>query len=337
MAVNMLEQIMPGRLHHISDDAYYAAKGRHILSSRDEGKSWHRLASVPVGITTRLKAASRLASRLFRAEIHHILPVGDALVVFAFGRIWVFDLNKCAWEADPEAIHGGRPLAVCSTGDALYYGEYKSNECRGPIRIYRSIDRGRTWDVAHQRNDIRHVHGVFLDPFTKTIWFTTGDEDHECGIWRTQDDFASVTRVLGGSQQFRAVDLVFTEDHVYFGTDTPLEQNYIYRFTRTGDTVEQIAPVASSVFYGARVGKRIFFGTVCEPSQVNETRVATIVGSDETGAQWREIQRSSKDAWPMKYFQYGQFRFPRGTNHSSYLWFSSLAVKRDQMLFRLPI
>lgn len=141
----------------------------------------------------------------------------------------------------------------------VYYGEYRSNSEREPVHIWSLEKDGRKWKSVWHFENIRHVHGVFHDPYTDSIWVTTGDMDQEAGIWRTDDRFISLCRVVGGSQQLRAVQLLFNKDYVYFGSDTPDEKNFIYRMDREGKNLENLTPVGSSVFYGCKVGKKLFF------------------------------------------------------------------------------
>ena len=51
---------------------------------------------------------------------------------------------------------------------------------------------------------------------------------------RASLDWKRVEVVLSGSQQARAVGAVATADGLYFASDTPLEQNYVYKLDREG-------------------------------------------------------------------------------------------------------
>ena len=327
-----------GRVHHISNSGLIASKGRHIYVSKNLGDDWLYLASVPVSILAKLKTATYLGRRLFRADIHHIIPCSpSSLTVFAFGKIYLFDQTTRRWNGNPQIVNGSKPIVVCRTKNFLYYGQYFANPNRLPARIYASEDNGRSWKSVYEFVDVRHVHGIFSDPWSDSLWITTGDDDEECGIWKTDNKFSSMQRVLGGSQQFRAVQLVFAPDYIYFGTDTPREQNFIYRFSRDLGEPERLFPVASSVFFGTRVGRRIFFSTVCEPSSVNETRMITLLASDESGSNWQTVTKLQKDRWPMTSFQHGQLFFPQGDSASPYLWYTPFAVNHDQTTWRVHL
>jgi hypothetical protein len=325
-----------GIVHWICGDAAYGSRGNRVFVSADGGRSWAHLFDIPLSFKQRGRSLNRLAQRLFRAGVHHITYVPDnTLVLLAYGAIYVYDLAANALLADRTKIEGSRPLALCNAGDRrLYYGEYRRNPDRTPVRIIASDDGGHMWQTAYEFTDVRHVHGVFHDPYEGGLWVTTGDKDNESAIWVTHDDFRTVDRVLGGRQQTRAIQLLFTKDHVYFGSDTPLELNHVYRLSRRDGELVKLHSVEGSVFHGCRTGAGLFFSTACEPSQVNSSRTATVWGST-TGDVWRPVARFEKDAWPARLFQYGQIMFAGGQETSQHLWLTPFAVKPDQLSLRI--
>jgi len=217
--------------------------------------------------------------------------------------------------------------------DSLYFGEYFGNPDRQAIHIYGSQDGGRHFETVYTfpPGTVRHVHGVFADPYSDLLWVTTGDTDEESAIWITDDRFGHLERVVGGTQRHRAVQLLFTERFVYFGSDTPLERNYLYRLERESGRVKCLQTVQGPVFYGCKVGDVLFFSTVVEPSSVNVERHACLWGSPD-GNSWQCLAKFRKDFWPMKLFQYGQILFPSGENNTGRLWFTPFATECDQTL-----
>jgi hypothetical protein len=137
--------------------------------------------------------------------------------------------------------------------------------------------------------------------------------------------------VLQGKQQARAVAAVPTEDGLYFSSDTPLESNSIYRLDRQ-QSLLQIAPISSSSIYGCRVGSRLFFSTMVEPSEVNRDRHVRVYGSGAHGRQeWHSQVSWQKDSLPMGLFQYGNAFLPDGDNATSFLALTTIAVQRDDL------
>ncbi len=232
-----------------------------------------------------------------------------------------------------DAVNGAARVADAgSAGPALYYGEYRPNPERSPVHVWRSTDCAATFDPAWTFSDVRHVHGVFADPFDPTaIWVTTGDDDSESAIWRTPDGFRTLEPIVRGGQQARAVDLVFTAEAVYFGSDTPREQNCLYRLDRPSGRVDRQQPVAGSVFWGRATpdGWRVF-STVVEKSTVNTSRYAELWATPPGRDEWRCILRLRKDPFHDKYFDHGQIRFPAGPGEPGAIWITPYAVSGDQ-------
>ncbi len=183
------------------------------------------------------------------------------------------------------------------------------------------------------KGSIRHVHNIVHDPWENCLWVLTGDYGNECRILRASCDFSRVDTVLQGNQQARAVALVPTEDGLYFSSDTPLEANFIYRLDRIG-TLSQLAPISSSSIYGCRVGDRVFFSTMVEPSEVNRDQDVRIYAGNLSKG-WQPLLSWRKDRWPMSLFQYGNASLPDGTNMSNFLAVTTVAVEADDMVTSL--
>ena len=202
---------------------------------------------------------------------------------------------------------------------------------RDEIHVYASSDRGTHWDVVYTfaKGAIRHVHNIVYDEWGHCLWILTGDDGSECRIIRASPDFRNVDVIRSGSQQTRAAALVPTADALYFSTDTPLEDNHVYRLDRRGNVTEVAALNASSI-YGCRVGNSLFFSTMVEPSAVNLGREVCLHGSPD-GTRWQNLQRWKKDRWPMKIFQYGNAFMPDGKNTTNLLAITAVAVEHADL------
>ena len=308
-----------------------SARGPHIARSEDGGNSWTPLCTVPLPPSGRVRGAFRWSARLFRAQTHHIVAVGaNDLVVVAHRMVYHYDLEAGRWTRPATPLCGSRPLAMCVTPEGrVYYGEYSGSRERAPRRVLVSDDAGRTWDVAWTIRGIRHIHGVFHDSWTDALWVTTGDDDHEAGLWCTTDRFATLDQVVGGSQRVRVVQPLFTAGAVYFGSDAPAERNGIQRLDRRSGRVEVVHPVDGPVFYGCQAGDWLFFSTVCEPSRVNTDRHAVVWGSPG-GEWWLRVACFAKDWLSARLFQYGQVLFPAGPGGYPWLCLSPLGTEGDQ-------
>lgn len=324
-----------GIVHYFAGAGGYASRSGEIHHTSDGGRTWAPFALLPLSPAGRLKSAGRLARRLWRATVYHVVPLSDgALVVFGHRAIFRIDPDgHCAGSAE---LRGSRPLCVCADRDVVYYGEYRANPERTPVHVWASSDKGATWCPVYRFRRVRHVHGVFADPYDDALWITTGDTDEEAGLWRTRDRFGTVERVAGGSQQTRVVQLLFTPRHVYFGSDAPDEVNHLYRLHRAGGTIERLQEVKGPVYYGCQAGGRLFFSTACESATLPVTRDVTVWSSAD-GERWERFAVFRKDRWPTPLFQHGQVLFPGGpgTPGADGVWLTPFATVGDQRSVQL--
>lgn len=311
------------RVLNVSGNLLFLARGQVVFQKEGIDSTAYKIGSMPASRWQSVLSRFALAARLFRLGIHHLVNAGCSQLAVANRATFCLDQDEIR-EIGP--LRGSRPLVLGQSGDYVFYGEYRSNPERSPVHIWEWRKGTNDWRVAWTFNNIRHVHGVFNDPYTGHIWVTTGDHDDEVGIWCTKDQFQTLSRVAGGSQQFRAVQLLFSQDFVYFGSDAPDEANHLYRMRRSGEGLEWLASVGSSVFYGCKVGDSLFFSTAVEPSSVNMTDFAEVWRSDD-GVNWHRFLRFKRDWWPMKYFQYGQVHFPAGPGDDEHLYVIPFATE----------
>ena len=115
-----------------------------------------------------------------------------------------------------------------------------------------------------------------------------------------------------------------TERGLYFVSDTPMVQNYIYFLDRKR-RMSTLAKIPSSSIQGCSTRNGLFFTTMIEPTKLNHSKNVTIVGSPD-GIAWQPLASWSKDRWPMRFFQYGNAFFASGENTSDFLAASTIAV-----------
>jgi len=324
------------RILYIKEKTLYAQTGSCICSSEDLGKTWKILSNKPpYGAVS----SSKLYTRLTRRGIHSALLLQDGYMIFtAKNAIYKFDSNNGTISHSVAVPRGSRPLTVCQTRDGvILWGEYFRNPNRDEVNIYASRDNGDSWQVIYTfRQRVRHVHGVFYDPSDDKVWVTTGDDDEESAIWVTGNMFKTLDRVIGGDQSSRAFHLIFMDDYVYFGTDTPYKVNRICRMDKRTYRVERLAAVDGSVYWGCKVNDYIFFSTAVEPSKVNTNKYASIWGS-LNGVNWKCIRKYKKDIWPLIYGQAGQIYLPQGINTTGYLFYTPVATECNHTLHGLAV
>lgn len=315
------------------DDVLYACRGYTLLRAKIQpGASsieWEQVGQHRSAWWRTLSSSCRLTSRLFRDGFHALAALSSGHLIGAVpGAIVTLAPGENEFRVAHRVLRGTRPLHIAVTpSDYAFWGEYFDNSQRDEVYVYASTDRGSHWDVAYTfaKGAIRHVHNIVYDEWENCFWMLTGDTGSECRIIRASCDFKNVDVVLSGGQQVRTAALVPTADALYFSTDTPLENNHVYRLDRRGNLVE-VAGLSSSSIDGCRVGKSIFFSTMVEPSEVNSGREVCLYGSPD-GAHWKKLQQWNKDRWPMRLFQYGNAFLPDGYNTTRLLAITTTAVE----------
>lgn len=336
-------------------DDLYACRGYELLrlDSRDIqlGKSsWQPVARFrPIWWRT-FTAPNRLSYRLVRDGFHALTVAHDqtdhqtdseenhlTMIAAVPGAILTGDQAGSEFELTHRVVRGTRPLHITAIpGGNIYWGEYFDNRERAEVHIYASADCGHSWHVAHTfpARVVRHVHNIVYDRYADCLWILTGDEGAECKVLRADRDLRNVEIAISGNQQARAVAAIPCPDALYLATDTPSEKNHVLRLDRAG-RIETVAELASSSIFGCQTScqnaNALFFSTMAEPSRVNTNREVHLAGSGD-GTNWRVLERWEKDAFPMRYFQYGNVILPDGENRTNYLAATSIAVKGEDLV-----
>jgi len=322
-----------------SGDMLYASMGYDLLRARfldpARGLEWEFVGSFRPSWRRKLSVRNRLTARLFRDGFHAlaILPSGN-LVAAVPDAIVTRRANESQFRVTHRITRGTRPLHITAVATgSVYWGEYFDNPARDDVNICASTDAGSTWSIAHTfpKGAIRHVHDIVHDPWQNCLWIFAGDYGDECRILRADCSLSNIEVVLQGKQQARAVAGIPAEDGLYFSTDTPLDQNHIYRLDRNG-ALTQLADINSSSINGCRVNNKLFFSTMVEPSERNEDRTVRVYSADSSSPQhWNPILSWKKDLWSLRFFQYGNAFLPDGTNTTPYLAPTTVAVEADDM------
>lgn len=320
-----------------SGDQLYAARRYELLRSHINGASilkWDTVAEFRPELKRQLTVRNRITARLFRDGFHALAVLaGGGLVAAVPGAIISLRPGEREFSATHRLTRGTRPLHITAVANgSAYWGEYFDNATRDEVHVYASRD-GERWEVAYTfpKGTIRHVHNIVYDSWENCLWILTGDYGDECRILRAECDFSRVETVLKGNQQTRAVTLVPMQDGLYFASDTPLETNFVYRLDRSGKLL-RLAQISSSSICGCRVGDKLFFSTMIEPSAINRDQHVRIYGGPSRSQEWLPLLAWEKDFWPMGLFQYGNAVLPDGHNTTAYLALTTVAVKIDDQV-----
>ncbi len=306
-----------------ADGSLWASAKRTILQKKDG--AWQRAAEFPRCYPRDLFGFSRPTSRAMRADKCNLYANRQGKLLGIRGG-WVYAI------ADGQArrlfrIQGDcvlhRSIAEDGVGN-IYFGEYFMNPERRPVCVWRVAPDLGSWEVAAELPGVRHVHGIYPDPFLAgTFWVTTGDFAGECYLLRTRDFFKSVERFGDGSQIWRAVNLFFTPEHVNWLTDSNLETNHACRMLRRNGKLEIGQEIDCSSWYGGttREGLHVAFTTVEQGPAIRSNHSAVLVSRD--AFHWQKIHGFKKDFWrPVKLFKYGVIAVPSGELSMAELYLS---------------
>ncbi|MEX0771805.1 MAG: hypothetical protein WD038_01485 [Balneolales bacterium] len=324
---------MTGYVHYVDGQFMIRSYKGYLYQSTDHGETWELIIDLSTLFSDQLKLFCRLTRRLFRTHIYHVIPVDDVWIVFGLGKIFTVSLSRREVIA-VNPIQGSRPLLICDHHRSVYYGEYIRNPERRKISIFKSNNKHTSFSTIYSFNSIRHVHGVFHDPYSGNLFATTGDKDKECHIGFFKN--GNFNPIISGSQQTRCVQPLFSQNHIHFATDAPDEKNSIYCYERSSNKITLLQHTGGPVFYSCQAGGLSFFATVCEPSDINKVHEVELWASAD-GNTWKCILTLKKDRWSLKYFGYGLISFPAGPGSDEYLWLNPMAITHDQEILKIPI
>ena len=317
-----------------ANSVVYAAKGYCIYRSEDWGGSWTLDGKLRTSAVLRLSSGSRLLHRLVRGGIHGVVVLsGGKRLCIGPGVLAAAPAGGDVYEPTFRIRRGSRPLNVCVASDGkIYWGEYFDNRRRGEVYIYCSDDAGISWDVCHAfpANSVRHVHRIVFDRYDDSILVCTGDENNECGIYRTADSFRTLDLLGSGRQIYRTTTLIPATDCILYATDAPLEQNYIMRLERGSDKPVRVHELPGPVISSSKIQEKLVVSVMAEGALEN----AELWASADF-EKWERITSFRKDRWPERYFQYGACFLPEGEAQGPHLFCTPVAVRGfDQMMVR---
>ncbi len=222
------------------------------------------------------------------------------------------------------------PLSFCTRYDEnekltdLLYGEYMRNSERKPVSVYRRKNDRWLKLYSFKAGVVLHIHNIFFDRYRNRYLILTGDANNESGIWEADQEFDSVRPIVKGLQKYRSCVAYPVPDGIYYATDTPLEQNYLYKLTENdgecilteiykmpgpcifGRVVKDVLYMATSVEGDPEQGGRYMFSN--KLGYGVKDRYVHIIRCENDDVS--EAGKLRKDFLPMWLFQFGNAKFP---------------------------
>ena len=340
----VIQKMIPNMtVHWVDGEEVWASSNYTLYTSKDGGNSFNKVTDLKVPLLIWIPGRFRLPSRALRLGIRSLRKLrSGSILVIADRKIFRLKDNEIKVVHSFKRGHGPLREGWCEDEKgSCYLGEYFLNNKRdAPVNLLKSEDNGQSWRIIRSLSNIRHIHCVQYDPYSKRIWLGTGDRDNESSISFSEDEGKSWVEIGSGDQMFRAVSLLFTEHHVYWGSDAPTRQNYIYRYVRKSGEIERLAAVDGPVNYSTILGNGIkLFATNNEGSSEGESAEwdkKAHIWASEDGMHWEDLISWEKDIWPY-ILGFGRVYFAHG-RYGNNVYFTTEALKEvDGMLIQAKI
>jgi hypothetical protein len=311
------------------DENLYATRGMILYKLPKGGDRFKKVAQIPTGFNLYwLRNFSLFRKLTLRPECVEVVvkPSGN-IVAMSAGKMWALNTAGTDFTSTLDLTHYGKgdqgifENGILSKNDStVFFGEYFRNEQRDQVRIYGSYNAGKNWDVRYtfKPGEIRHIHALMKDPYEDKLWICTGDDNGEPRIAWTDDDYKTIHPIGQGSQMWRATQLIFDKEYIYWGADT-YEKDYagIYRWHRQTRKVEKISDVDGAMFHATKLKNGTIIMNTSREGGANEKDEKTrmFVVSDNGDVQSKEM-----GTWERKsgfWFKYAKLRTARGQGASS--------------------
>ena len=316
--IQLKEKFAADYVHYYDVDGNYVYNNSNVYRAKLAGKDY--AFSVQRDLVNAASSLSRPARRLTRNGVSEVLydTEGNRLVIFAFGKISVYDLGSRQLDETGSFRRGRCPLftgSLLSRTKRMYFGEYFSNNDGEEVYIFASDDGGYHFEPIFRfpKNSIRHVHSINEDPYSDDIWVCCGDYDGECWFFRTDRDFSFVEHFGDRTQEWRAVSLMFLPDRLVWGIDSPLISDVrVMSLDRKSGQLRKGQILPGPVWYGRVLDDGAgVLQTSSEPGASLKTSEAQLYVTNDWD-RWTKVAAFQKDALPGRYFKLGVLMFPRG-------------------------
>jgi len=322
--------------------------GRVLFSRRNDLYESSALDAAPRHIGTfpapwwsSAAARVRQGQRALRFMYYNVIPLQDGSIFLSFAK------SVGVWRDGVITPLRGivRPCRILRSGAALandgnvYFGEYLGNAERGVMRIYSYRAGSDEAEIAHTfaPGEVRHIHGIYADPYDGSSWCLSGDVKGECRIMRSADGFRAIDVIGSGDESWRTVSAQFSEDAVFYATDAEFTQNYIMRIDRRSGARTQLAAVGGPVYYSCAAAGQIFFAVTAELCPSQPEPMAELWCVDPASGACRRIVTLRKDFYSPTYFMPGTIDFARGPADGKRIFFRPTALAGDNRTFSVAV
>ena len=317
---------------------FYLSRRNRLFHTTSLKPPFEELAVIDAPAWKKAAGSFRLAQRLLRFMVTNVIPLenGDLFVTFdkSIGVVRGGKYQELKGLARPCRVL--RSACALDESGNIFFGEYLANDERGEMRIYKYTPGEDSLEAIYTfpANSIKHIHGLYYDEYTKSIFCLTGDEEKECRILRSFDGFRTIEIVGEGDETWRAVSVLFDKDSFYYGTDAEFRANNIFQINRTNLERQDLGEVSGTVFYSKKLGDDLFFTTTAENAPSQKENVAALWHA-RAGGKCAELVKFKKDRWHGTLFMFGTIHFPVVNKLENELYFHLVGVNQDNQTFRV--
>ncbi len=134
-----------------------------------------------------------------------------------------------------------------NTDDGFVFCEYTRTlvatcnawKVTGDITNASNWSRTLTLTLSGLATGIKHFHCLLNDPFTGYYYLASGDDDDGAKTYYSTDQGSTWTLLFEGEEKYsRYVNLIFTEQYIYWATDSKkADTHYLFRTVRDNDNI----------------------------------------------------------------------------------------------------
>ena len=345
----------------LAETKSYRARYRRGKLLIDDMKTGSEIITYPLhsGGIYNILSKFKLTERLLRLRPRLCYEISEGLFLFSCrGKLFRADCENRQIEVETVFPKGtNNPLSLCIAEDGtVFYGEYSWNTNRDAVGIY-SRENGKWMQYcAFPKHSVRHIHSIMDDPIRNCLWVFTGDADQESGIWMIDKSTREIKPFLVGAQTYRACYGFINETDIVYATDTPLQENAIYKVNIQTKSVTKLYDMPGPCIYGKTYEEQGLkyhcFATSVEPDAslkgmryrltyklgkgVKDRQSHIIMVCDDGCC--TEVFKGKKDILPMWLFQFGNIQFPDAAMKDGKIMITPTAIKKmDGSTFELAI
>jgi hypothetical protein len=329
-------------LDWINEQKILAAYKNQVLVIDSNTEKIESQITLPATFKQQFLGSNRLSSRLLRLGIFNGCHQDNKAYISYNSSIFIIDLESESILTELSNFRGDKPLYFSKINhikgfkSGIYFGEYVMNHERSPIQIYRIENNELVRVFTFEGGAIEHIHNLIPDPLANCVWILTGDFNEAAAIWKAEENFQKVEKIISGKQLYRSCYAYPIKDGLVYATDSQTDDNYLvelkYQNSRWQTT--KLAQLNGPCIFGTALKNYHVIATSCEPNTTtnitfkdyfsntpgegilsNESTLVAI-GVDNNV---KEIRRFKKDRFPMILFQFGNIQLPYGNPYNNTL------------------